>query len=128
MSKLLNGGPHRSRSAIGLIVVGLAVIFVTSQFGIFNLMQAFFTLLNIPVVVPVAFGLIFRRVPKWAAVGAITWGLIVGVTVRYGLDVGHRSAGLSCVREHLRDLRDVVVDRRALQAEQSRCWPLCRSA
>ena len=71
-------------------VVGLAVIFVTSQFGIFNLMQAFFTLLNIPVVVPVTFGLIFRRVPKWAAVGAITWGLIVGVTVRYGLmwDIG----------------------------------------
>lgn len=75
---------------IGLIVVGLAVLFVTSQFGIFNLMQAFFTLLNIPVVVPVTFGLIFRRVPKWAAVGAITWGLIVGVTVRYGLgwDIG----------------------------------------
>lgn len=76
--------------AIGLIVVGLAVLFVTSQFGIFNLMQAFFTLLNIPVVVPVAFGLIFRRVPKWAAVGAITWGLVVGITVRYGLswDIG----------------------------------------
>jgi Na+/proline symporter len=76
--------------AVGLIVVGLAVLFVTSQFGIFNLMQAFFTLLNIPVVVPTAFGLIFRRVPKWSAVGAITWGLIVGVTVRYGLgwDIG----------------------------------------
>lgn len=75
---------------IGLIVVGLAVVFVTSQFGIFNLMQAFFTLLNIPVVVPTTFGLIFRRVPKWSAVGAITWGLIVGITVRYGLgwDIG----------------------------------------
>lgn len=76
--------------AIGLIVVVLAVVFVTSQFGIFNLMQAFFTLLNIPVVVPVAFGLIFRRVPKWAAVGSIVWGLVVGVTVRYALgwDIG----------------------------------------
>jgi solute:Na+ symporter, SSS family len=75
---------------IGFIVVGLAVIFVTSQFGIFNLMQAFFTLLNIPVVVPTAFGLIFRRVPKWGAVGAIAWGLIVGLTVRFGLswDIG----------------------------------------
>jgi hypothetical protein len=53
-------------------------------------MQAFFTLLNIPVVVPVAFGLIFRRVPKWAAVGSIAWGLIVGVTARYALgwDIG----------------------------------------
>ncbi len=75
---------------IGLIVTGLAVFFVTSEFGIFNLMQAFFTLLNIPVVVPTAFGLIFRRVPKWGAVGSITWGLIVGVTTRYvlGWDIG----------------------------------------
>jgi len=75
---------------IGLMVTGLAVVFVTSQFGLFNLMQAFFTLLNIPVVVPTAFGLIFRRVPKWGAVGAITWGLIIGVTARYilGWDIG----------------------------------------
>jgi SSS family transporter len=76
--------------AIGLVVTGLAVLFVNSQFGIFNLMQAFFTLLNIPVVVPIAFGLLFRRVPKWSAVSAITWGLIIGVTVRYvlGWDIG----------------------------------------
>lgn len=75
---------------IGLLVTGLAVFFVNSQFGIFNLMQAFFTLLNIPVVVPVAFGLLFRRVPKWSAVGSITWGLIIGLTTRYvlGWDIG----------------------------------------
>ena len=68
----------------------MAVIFVNSQFGIFNLMQAFFTLLNIPVVVPVAFGLLFRRVPKWAAVGAIAWGLVVGIVSRWvlGWDIG----------------------------------------
>jgi SSS family transporter len=75
---------------IGVIVMTLAVFFVTSKFGIFNLMQAFFTLFNIPVIVPLAFGLIFRRVPKWSAVGAITWGLITGATVRYvlGWDIG----------------------------------------
>jgi SSS family transporter len=75
---------------IGLLVTGLAVFFVNSQFGIFNLMQAFFTLLNIPVVVPVAFGLLFRRVPKWSAVASISWGLIIGVTTRYvlGWDIG----------------------------------------
>ena len=75
---------------IGIIVMTLAVFFVTSKFGIFNLMQAFFTLFNIPVTIPLAFGLIFRRVPKWSAVGAITWGLIVGVTTRYALgwDIG----------------------------------------
>jgi hypothetical protein len=75
---------------IGVTVMSLAVFFVTSKFGIFNLMQAFFTLFNIPVIVPLAFGLIFRRVPKWSAVGAITWGLIVGATARYvlGWDIG----------------------------------------
>ena len=35
-------------------------------------------------------GLIFRRVPKWSAVGGITWGLLAGVTGRYllGWDIG----------------------------------------
>ncbi len=76
--------------SIGLIVMSLAALFVNSKFGIFNLMQAFFTLFNIPVIVPVAFGLIFHRVPKWSAVGAIAWGLIVGATARYVLnwDIG----------------------------------------
>jgi solute:Na+ symporter, SSS family len=75
---------------LGLIVMGLAIVFVHSTFGIFNLMQAFFTLFNVPVIVPMAFGLIFRRVPKWSAVAAITWGLIVGGTTRYllGWDIG----------------------------------------
>jgi len=81
---LLNTGRVFS-VAIGLIVTTLAVFFVHSQLGIFNLMQTFFTLLNIPVVVPIAFGLIFRRVPKWAAVGAIAWGLIGGLTTRFVL-------------------------------------------
>jgi solute:Na+ symporter, SSS family len=75
---------------VGVIVASLGVWFVNSQLGIFNLMQAFFTLLNIPVVVPTAFGLLFRRLPKWSAVASIVWGLIVGVTVRYALswDIG----------------------------------------
>lgn len=74
---------RKASIAIGLIVTGLAVIFVTSQFGIFNLMQAFFTLFNIPVAIPMAFGLLFRRIPKWSAVGGITWGLLAGVAGRY---------------------------------------------
>jgi hypothetical protein len=87
--QLLNVGRMFS-VGIGLIVVILAVIFVTSEFGIFNLMQAFFTLLNIPVVVPVTLGLLYRKAPKWAAVGSIVWGLLIGITTRYGLgwDIG----------------------------------------
>lgn len=75
---------------IGIIVTTLAVVFISSQFGIFNMMQAFFTLFNIPVTVPLCFGLIFRRVPKWSAVGGITWGLLAGVAGRYllGWNIG----------------------------------------
>jgi solute:Na+ symporter, SSS family len=75
---------------LGLLVTGMAVVFVNSQFGIFNLMQAFFTLLNIPVVVPTAFGLIFRRVPKWGAAASIGWGLIVGFIAKFlcGWEIG----------------------------------------
>jgi solute:Na+ symporter, SSS family len=81
---------RKAAVTIGLTVMALAIVFLHSKFGIFNLMQAFFTLFNIPVTVPIAFGLIFRRVPKWSAVGAITWGLIVGATARYvlGWDIG----------------------------------------
>ncbi len=74
---------RKASIVIGLIVTGLAVAFVTSQFGIFNLMQVFFTLFNIPVAIPLAFGLLFRRIPKWSAVGGISWGLLAGLAGRY---------------------------------------------
>jgi SSS family solute:Na+ symporter len=79
-----------SSVVIGIIVTSLAVLFISSQYGIFNMMQAFFTLFNIPVTVPLCFGLIFRRVPKWSAVAGICWGLLAGVTGRYvlGWDIG----------------------------------------
>jgi solute:Na+ symporter, SSS family len=75
---------------IGFIVTALAVLFVSSQYGIFNMMQAFFTLFNIPVTVPLCFGLIFRRIPKWSAVAGICWGLLAGLSGRYllGWDIG----------------------------------------
>src|SRR3989339_386859 len=77
---------------IGTIVTSLAVLFVSSQYGIFNMMQTFFTLFNIPVTVPLCFGLIFRRVPKWSAVAGIAWGLLAGVSGRYllGWDIGQQ--------------------------------------
>ncbi len=87
--ELLNVGRLAS-VVIGILVTALAVLFVSSQFGIFNMMQAFFTLFNIPVTVPLCFGLIFRRIPKWSAVAGICWGLLAGVSGRYllGWDIG----------------------------------------
>jgi SSS family transporter len=76
--------------SIGVIVTLLAIVFVNSKWGIFNIMVAFFTLFNIPVTVPLAFGLLFRRVPKWSAVAGISWGLIAGAAGRWllGWDIG----------------------------------------
>ncbi|HLP15361.1 MAG TPA: hypothetical protein VK470_03820 [Bacteroidota bacterium] len=70
---------------IGVIVTGLAFMFATSTFGIFNLMQQFFVLFNIPISIPLAFGLLFKKVPRWSAAAAITWGLIAGATARFVL-------------------------------------------
>lgn len=74
----------------GLIVIGLAVFFVHSEFGIFNLLVAFFTLFNVPVTIPTAFGLIFKKIPKWSGAAAIIWGLVIGAVTRYilGWDIG----------------------------------------
>jgi SSS family transporter len=70
----------------GLIVIGLAIVFITSRFGIFNLMQVFFTLFNSPVIIPIAFGLLIKNLPRWSAFAAICWGLVIGVTTRYLLE------------------------------------------
>lgn len=71
---------------VGAIVTGLAFMFVTSTFGIFNLMQQFFVLFNIPISVPMAFGLLMKKVPRWAAAASITWGLIAGATAKFLLN------------------------------------------
>ena len=82
--KLLKVG-RISSALIGVVVIGEAIIFVKSKIGIFNMMQVFFTMLNIPVVLPIAFGLLIRKASRWAAIAVIVWGLIVGITTRYVL-------------------------------------------
>ena len=75
---------------LGLFVTVMAVVFNNSQFGIFNWMQTFFTLLNIPVVVPIAFGLLCGGCRAGARSPSISWGLLVGVVARWflGWDIG----------------------------------------
>ncbi len=70
-------------AGMGITVILLAMIFVYSEFGIFNIMMAFFTLFNIPLNVALAFGLIFRKVPRWGAVASISWGLLIGIITRW---------------------------------------------
>jgi len=83
--ELLKVGRYAS-IGVGIIVTGLAYMFATSTFGIFNLMQQFFVLFNIPVSIPMAFGLLMKKVPRWAAAGSIAWGLIAGATAKFLLN------------------------------------------
>jgi solute:Na+ symporter, SSS family len=74
--------------AMGVIVMIFALVFVHSELGIFNIMMAFFTLFNLPTAIPIAFGLIFKWVPRWGAFAAISWGLYIGVVTRFVLGWG----------------------------------------
>jgi solute:Na+ symporter, SSS family len=75
---------------MGLVVIILALTFVHSELGIFNIMMAFFTLLNLPTAIPIAFGLLFKWVPRWGAFSSTVWGLYIGILTRYllGWDIG----------------------------------------
>ena len=68
---------------LGLIVIIEALIYIHSEFGIFNIMTTFFTLFNIPVIIPLTFGLISKRIPRWGAFLTIIWGLAVGAMARF---------------------------------------------
>ena len=84
-TELLRAGRIAS-IGVGAVVTGLAFLFATSTYGIFNLMQQFFVLFNIPISVPLAFGLLMKKVPRWSAAAAIVWGLIAGATARFLLN------------------------------------------
>ncbi len=73
---------------LGVSVIALALAFVHSEMGIFNIMMAFFTLFNLPSSIPVAFGLIFKWIPRWGAFSATIWGLYIGVLTRFLLGWG----------------------------------------
>ncbi len=70
-------------TALGLIVIGLGFVFAFSKLGIFNLMIIFFTLLNIPMNIPIAAGLIFKKIPKWGGFVAILWGFYTGLVITF---------------------------------------------
>ncbi|MCS7230407.1 MAG: hypothetical protein NZ923_10325 [Candidatus Kryptonium sp.] len=98
---------------LALIVIAEALIYIHSEFGIFNIMVTFFTLFNIPVNIPLAFGLIFKSIPRWGASLAIIWGLMIGIISRFiaGWSVGPQvyisaiaTFGILLLSDKIRDL------------------------
>ena len=70
---------------IGIGVVLLAIWYGRTRMGIFNLMAVVVGLFHLPISIPMAVGLLSRRVARWSAVAAMTWGLVAGIVAQFVL-------------------------------------------
>ncbi len=70
---------------VGGIVISLAVWYSTSKLGIFNLMAVVVGLLHLPMTIPMAIGLLSKRIARWSALAGLVWGLTAGLTAQYAL-------------------------------------------
>ncbi|HZV13012.1 MAG TPA: sodium/solute symporter, partial [Candidatus Kapabacteria bacterium] len=68
---------------VGTVVVSEAIYFIAAPFGIFNYMQQFFSLFNVPISLPLAFGLLFRKVSRWGAFAATLFGLAIAADAKF---------------------------------------------
>jgi Na+/proline symporter len=75
---------------LGVVTIITGLIYANSRMGIFNLMVIVSALFSIPVSVPMAFGLVFKHMPRWSAVSAITYGLLASIAAKFllGWSVG----------------------------------------
>jgi len=71
---------------VGLIVITLGLGFAYSKMGIFNLMILFFTLFNIPLSIPNACGLLFKKIPRWGAFVTTLCGIYTGLITKFFLN------------------------------------------
>ncbi|MDZ7373311.1 MAG: hypothetical protein ONB23_05010 [candidate division KSB1 bacterium] len=70
---------------VGLTVTGLAIWYARSSLGIFNLMALIVGLFQLPLSIPVAVGLLSRRVARWSATAAMSWGFATGLLAQFAL-------------------------------------------
>ncbi len=75
-----------STAVLGILAIVMALFYAKSQLGIFNLMVIVIALLNFPVAVPMAFGLVFKKLPRWSAASAVSLGLLVSMVGRFILN------------------------------------------
>jgi SSS family transporter len=68
---------------LGVFTIATALYYARSKLGIFNLMVTFTSLLHMPVAIPMVFGLVFKRLPRWSAVSAILLGLLMSVVAKF---------------------------------------------
>lgn len=67
---------------MGILIISLAFSFSKQEgMGIFDLMLKFGSFLAIPMAVPLLMGLLFRRVPPWAAMSGVGLGFLASVCI-----------------------------------------------
>jgi solute:Na+ symporter, SSS family len=70
---------------IGIVTTITAIIYSSSNFGIFNWMMVFVSLFNIPMAIPLVCGLIFKDLRRWSGLATILFGLLLGVVEKFFL-------------------------------------------
>lgn len=72
-----------STVVLGIVTIVTAIIYAKSELGIFNLMVVFISLFFMPVGIPMAFGLVFKYLPRWSALSAISLGLLISALAKF---------------------------------------------
>jgi len=84
---------------LGFVTIVTAVMYAESELGIFNLMVVYVSLFAMPIGIPMAFGLVFKSLPRWSAVSAIILGLLTSALAKFlfGWTVGPHIYATSAV-------------------------------
>lgn len=70
---------------LGVVTMGTAILYAKSNLGIFNLMVVFLSLFYMPLAIPLAFGLVFKSLPRWSAANAVIVGTLASAVTRFVL-------------------------------------------
>ncbi|MHC5037319.1 MAG: sodium:solute symporter family transporter [Planctomycetota bacterium] len=67
---------------IGLIVIGLALLYHYVGRDIFGIMARIIAIFAAPAGVPIAMGLLIKNLPRWSAMASVIWGFIASITAQ----------------------------------------------
>lgn len=71
----------------GVCVIGAAMFIESIQeFGLFDIMMLFSSLVAIPFIIPLIWGIIIKKTPKWSAWSTVVVGFLVSIYSSYYLD------------------------------------------
>jgi Na+/proline symporter len=71
---------------LGIMAIVMSLVYCNTTYGIFNLMVTMMSLFAMPIAIPMAFGLVFKQLPRWSAMSALILGLLTSALVRFNLE------------------------------------------